>query len=1428
MTTTNAGRNHELDAILNRVYGRFGSSVQEESKPVSPTNQQDNAASQIQDKSLAAIVNRVYRPFIENNEIEPAPEPVEQDQAIPNELSVEAFRERADKSLEATQPSAIFEAGLNFKRATESSAGQLFGNIAGVVSPQFAAQFQDNLRQEVGDFDPGTISGFLGTVSGQIIPAVAAVITTKQAAPFILGAGFAASSAGGKRVDILRRREAGEEISGIKEWTVALAFGAAEAIGEIVGASALQKAGKAIAPLAKKLVTEASQEGSKATLKTIAKNLLEASGVNATEEMITQVAQNTIEKLVLNPDQSILEGTATAAGQGAVGGLIGAGAIGAATSASQTGQASNATADTEPRQPTLPPQPGELAGDNTQNQVGEVRDQEPVRQEPVEAGIQESGVQEAQAGGVLQAQEEVTQPDQIAPETPSGKVSENLSENEKLQIGGSALPTGVKDRGTGFAAELMEASRRMKATARRKRMRGNVLGQFKRTLEQDTIEVGDIRNQTTVAHELGHSIDFTIHGKDVLGSLSKRIGSTSGEKTFRDELKAVSYLFRGDPAGSSKSHIRYRHSAKELMADYVAMLSVDPDQARSLAPTFTEAFEAKLAEVPEVQSVIQELQAGSVEPVGPDRQTATQRPIKTPGQQPPDRPGFKLPSSKVTEPSARAAVESLVTEAVRTRKARTFRSFQKANKWQKDLSERQLQDIGAFVEGIGNLEIQGDTAQEVSKRLTEKQKEVVKEYRFEQELARQEVNRYLEGIGEKEYISYLEDYLAHFYASPSKQIKQTSGRLIKNSPNSKKRKLPTLKEAIDAGLVPVTQDVATLHKMWAELNWRVATNRKFLKALRDINTEDGQRVIQPISQAPSDWVTINHPSIAQTFARKTPSGETLLWQGGAKVHPDVAIPVLIMLNDIFRGKWINRVELVNSVAKTSQLSFSFFHHAALTESANAVLARWWNPIRGVVMVGELDPVTGQRKIFQRPNRAGRRIAELNPDFAEYAISKGLTLQSSSDVNINRVNRSIRDIEAKARNIPVLNQIVKRARQFKEGFDRNLWEYYHSGLKLHSFHDLLSEEIRLHPEWDQTQIDTAAETISNFINDAYGGQEWETKFWLNPKVRQAAHWSMLAPDWTLSNINIGGKTITEIKNPLRRKQQLRYWRNMIPTLIGSTWAIQAMIFSMFGDEEQDDKPFSFENEIDRQFDIDVTPITRKFPWSDPDDKSRRYVTFGKQAKELMRWATEPMDLLRRKSSPIVQIGYEQLVGSQGGGFDSPFLDTVGVENVVERSKAIAIKFVPFSWRGNNFAFTAPLRKGMSKYRGRKSYEKVLHAYADPSIFPVINKHKNYETSLSDMGSEISGALKLNGLDPKPIFNQALSKARSVYYTQFFKAMESQDEDGLLNAAESIIRLHAGVSNILLSARNRQIKLTPEDQDLMNKYIVAADKSVKKQN
>lgn len=1011
--------------------------------------------------------------------------------------------------------------------------------------------------------------------------------------------------------------------------------------------------------------------------------------------------------------------------------------------------------------------------------------------------------------------------------------------------GGTAhgLPAGVPDRGPNFSSELMEASRQLGALVRsRSTLRPGVLGQFVRSKlagikQADRIEVGDIRNQATVAHEIGHSLDGILFPDQDFGnsqeSLAARVG-TGTKKELTQELTKVSELMRGPMTGSA-GHVQYRKRATELIADWVSLYLHDPGRAWKLAPKFSSGFAKAVAKNDEVHSLVSQLIAGDVTPRPPNPTLPkalagiTGAPPQGTAAMPGKMPARPILPPPVRERQAAVAAEGLVKDAVRTLESKTQSLRILGENWIKDVpKESDRLDVGAFVEGMGNLSKPGDTIDRVRTRMTPAKEQLVKKYRFRQELQRQEINSYLKDTEEGEYLKFLEDYLPHFYVDSEQKIGAAASRFSKESPHAKQRKLPTLKEATDLGLTPITQDPAVLIQLSGRINWQVATNRKFVAKLKDLKTASGGDVVVPKKDNPGNWPTTDNPLIQRVYARQTPNG-LMLWRGGAAIHPDVWRAARQILEAPVSGDIGKAYDAINSFTRANAFAFSLFHDLTLRSAAIGSQATAKNPLRGLFRVMEQHPLTGELKIFQSTRGLGKELLK-NEEAVADAAQHGLKFSyTDSEAYQHNARTFLERRAAQFRDVPVLGKTARLARDLQQWRQEGLWKNTHDAFKIITYHDLVSKALQDAPPGTDTSA--VKEQIASFLNDAYGGQEWQTKFWLDPATRKIVSRFLLAPDWTLSTLRsvpglsdvastareqaprlAGRETFPTPKEGIEGAgKRLQFWGTEVAALAMATAAAQYVIYKSFGDDKKGDKAFPWDNELNQKMRIDVTPITRKFPWSDPKDPTRHYVNLGKRPQEILNWFTEPDKQIMSKSSRPVAMIFEQVAGSEGD-FKAQwkqdhesFLESVG-----SRAKAIGTEALPFTFRGNQFALSAPVRKGMTKYKAQQAYESVFELATNPSrIRSLLRGQPPSEGTIPEMASQITDAAHRNGVPAEEVMVRALSTVRGHHYNEFFKAFQKGDQKKMDEEAKALMVLGATDKGIEESLK-RRMELQPQAQ------------------
>lgn len=967
----------------------------------------------------------------------------------------------------------------------------------------------------------------------------------------------------------------------------------------------------------------------------------------------------------------------------------------------------------------------------------------------------------------------------------------------------------------------MEASRQLGALARSKvTLRPGVQGRYVQTLAGDRIETRDIRNQNTVAHEIGHALDATVFPKanmaDSQASLAARAGTGTGKELVK-ELKPVSELMRG-PMTGSKSHVAYRNRATELIADYFSLYAHDADRARAMAPKFTAGFEKALAAHPDAKAVVDGLVAGNVAPEAPSRPTPTSStlPIKMASKVAP-RPDVVTPRER----EAAHAAEELVKGAVRTLEAETQSSRVLADRWRNQVpKENDRYDVGAFVEGIGNLQIKGDTIGAVKARMTPEKLALASEYRYRTELARQKINEYLKDSEDGEYLRFVEDYLGHFYADDPNQLRAATSRFSKDSPHAKARKLPTLKEAVEMGLTPITQDPATTYELTNKINWRVATNRKFVSEMKDLKGANGDPMVVPAKDAPPGWHITDNPLIQRVYARKA-GDATMLWKGGAGIHPDVWRAARQILDNPTRGDLAKAYDAINGVTRANAFAFSFFHDLNLRAATVGAQMRAFNPMRGLVRLMEVNPLTGEREAFKSTRGLGKDLLQDEAAVRDAALH-GLRFSYTESEAYQQDAKTFMDkIAAKTRTMPYVGKATAALRDLQQKRFEGLWKNTHDAYKIVAYNDLVGKALQNAPPG----VDPAEGKIkvASMLNDAFGGQEWQSKFWLSPQMRTAAHRFFLASDWTLSTLrSVPGlsdaATAANRPAPSRNYEGAsgnasrgKFWTAEVAGLAMATVAAQYAIYSAFGKADKKDKPWVWDNEYGNRYTVDATPIMRALPWVNPNDPTRHYINLGKRAAEVTRWFSHPEQNIEAKASRPVAEMFKQLTGDSGGGFKEPWAQDheTFIESLPARAKSIGTEFFPFVFSGSQFAMSVPMRKGMTKYKAQQAYESVYELVGDPMgpAKSVLRGQPLPEGELPKMVEQITDAAQKNGVPAEEVRKQALSTVRGHHYGLYFKALQDQDVTELKKQTEILTKL--GTTSLgLEQSMTRREKMLPK--------------------
>ncbi len=1000
-------------------------------------------------------------------------------------------------------------------------------------------------------------------------------------------------------------------------------------------------------------------------------------------------------------------------------------------------------------------------------------------------------------------------------------------------------PKDIKRVGKDYWAEVMAAAKRLATPYRYKALRRTMLGVFRYKKgvippKVTGIELQDVTDSLTATHELGHNIDWLLNNKVFPSSIKGRFPNTKvGEMTLRKELHKISQVLRPDmwerPRAYIKGHV-------ELMADFVSHYILDPEKTLELAPNVTKAFEEKLAGNPELFETISRLQESRYE--GPEEPPVAEH-LKKEFPLPKEFKPLQLIIDMTQEDYVKSAEELGIT-AARHYKLLMHKAQTEADRIDKLVPNKSRQtDLVVIAENGEKNPWTGRTKEEILEEgLTKDEEKAITMFRGYQEDARQTVNKYLRGADIAEYISFIEDYFIHAYSTPmTEKYKTAITRWAKKSPQAKKRILPDLAKSIELGLKPRARTLSDGLRLWAGINYRVATNKAFLNILPKITNNDGVSIMQKPQDYPN-WPTVDYWPIRQNYAKPLPNRGILLFQGRVAVDPQVKPFIDAMFGRKVFNTPVRIIEGLNATWKAFELTvFSLFHHAEEFFSAVGALGPRAMPFVGGYY-GKRAQVFGKKKTFGiLPERigvlkAGKQLEKV-PEFMEDYIAHGGQMGYISTEGINLMERMLKNIEdflkdtietkplaGKAVWIPYIP--AKTARAAYSWWQHLLWDNVQRA-KLVTYYKIVSDGAQR----SDLPIKDVKKTAVKYVNDNFGGQEWLNTIFRKPKTRQFWTQVMMSLDWTWSQIKtgtwpfrFGGETAQEkARLAMMRKIGRHHWFWYISAMAGFTVA-GSFAFTGKG---------PWENEYGRRFDIDWTEIWRNLPWNrnwkQRADYSKRYISLGKAGRELVRWMTTPLKAFGNKLSPTARTMFEQGTGyNLGSTFSEPWAkeDMEFYQEIYSRFGHLMKNFVPFSLSGNNAFLAFPSRKGMTRWKAIKSYEEIFNVKANIAcggLTEALTKASHIlDKDARRLNQEIIEACEINNVDADECMRYALARVRNKYYRLFWNATKRLDEVNCNKYAYALKKaLDADKRGFEQSLRTRKSQLSREAIRMGRRYF-----------
>jgi hypothetical protein len=546
-------------------------------------------------------------------------------------------------------------------------------------------------------------------------------------------------------------------------------------------------------------------------------------------------------------------------------------------------------------------------------------------------------------------------------------------------------------------------------------------------------------------------------------------------------------------------------------------------------------------------------------------------------------------------------------------------------------------------------------------------------------------------------VGFVEDFIPHIWEIPKNRQKEVVNWFITRNPHLKHRLVDTIREGIDRlGLTPKSLDIAEILKVYDQYKIKTAANIRFARALSDLKDNAGLNLVKRIDKAPADWVTVDHPALRRAMAFMVGKDEAkalMLNKVPVKVHPEIAEVVKTVLSQPFqKGRTMT---ILNAIAKRANLSLSLFHHTALTETAIATgmgkkVARLWNPIRII-------------KAF----KSGDYGMVENIPLTKKAVSRGLQLGAIPDVQSHIIYRSLNEAEMNLRRLPsILGKpaagLMKSLNKANQFWDKGLWDYYHTSLKLYGYEHLSAEAIKKNPNLPVKKIE---EEVAQFVNDTFGGQSWNLLV-KSPQWRQTAHWLLLAPDWTLSTIRqalspFGIGAVHEATRGIRAELGQQFWQRGFLYFYGGANLLNKAFTKTYTGKGR----YMWENAPGHK--------THIFLGYNPDG-TERYLRWGKQFREVFEWAIDPIKRFGAKLSPGLRQAIIQLTGHTSTGWKTPIADKplFSKAGMKARLRETGKMFLPYSIQHtartgfSPLQFAMPISRGMTPYKARELFKSAI--------------------------------------------------------------------------------------------------------------------------
>jgi len=721
-------------------------------------------------------------------------------------------------------------------------------------------------------------------------------------------------------------------------------------------------------------------------------------------------------------------------------------------------------------------------------------------------------------------------------------------------------------------------------------------------------------------------------------------------------------------------------------------------------------------------------------------------------------------------------VKGLARESVRERRSlldlATYDTNKFLNSLERKTSPVQREALTFMLEKTGVPDVPGVFSRpDIAKVLKKDEKYLkpiaaeIKEYL---DLSWQEIKRHLPDLT----VRQIENYITHLWDIPKHKRAEAAAWFSTHARFLEPRFIDTYMEGIERGYKPKTLDVAEIIKVRDSVVNRAISNAQYVKSILRLKA-NGIHLIQRSTESPLDYVEVDYPMLTRMIP--LPKGKAkrrgeFVKESRVRVHPDLVRPLKVIFEERFDHPIISAYEAINGVMKKSILSLSLFHHGALGET-------------GLVLIG---PV-GTAKIYFDPTKIYKSLVRSEFEIfnkievARDSIVHGTQYGATADYPVANIQRWLNDLAEKTKDLSIGNRITKFAKDFNSTWDKALWDYLHDTLKLYAYEALVA---KMNPKLGPNGTTMAKREIAQFVNDTFGGQQWENLM-ITPKEVQMMTWSLLSADWTFSTTRQAlsvtgiGKVHRETAG-LRKKLGWTFWGRA-----GLYFGIGMNTLNvLFREWDMKDNPQYYEEDEEGG---------KEWSWFDKtmfgntpgkktnlfvgryEDGSERYLRWGKQLWDFFELMINPLKKVGGKASPLPQLVSAILTGHTLSGFkNDDIYKKKGLEKALGMLKTVAKAFIPLS-----------IRKVMQDNVEWKASDLVMRSTKGMTRYAVIDYFKQAIVDGDKrMFEETYRAALRNNLPAFTLFNSALGWISAEESAELKKTTEGiEDVKAKMSVSES---------------------------------------------